>query len=79
MAQRDKMHQVMARVLAVMLAASFLLALVSFAWPASVHAEYYCYWKCHGGPNYTACRWCCDAYHCWNTGMCEDYSDHCFY
>jgi hypothetical protein len=35
------MQKVMTRVLAVMLVASFVLAVVSFVWPALVSAEYY--------------------------------------
>jgi hypothetical protein len=80
MTRNGRMQKVMMRVLSVMLMASFVLAVMSFVWPApAVHAEHYCYWKCHGGPNYTACYWCCDAYHCWNTGNCEDYHDSCYY
>lgn len=41
MARNGKMQQVVTRVLAVMLVASLALAVVSFAWPRPVSAEYY--------------------------------------
>lgn len=66
MAKNGKMQQMVMRVLAVMMMASLVLAVVSFAWPASVHAEHYCYEECISDD--TKCETCCDAYHCWTTG-----------
>ncbi len=42
MARYGKIHQVMLRVLAAMLVASFLLAAASFIWPMMVHAAEPC-------------------------------------
>jgi len=44
MRMNGKMQKTMLRVLSVMLAASFLLAVVGLAWPKLALAEHYCYW-----------------------------------
>lgn len=59
MTKNGKMQQVVVRVLAVMLAASFLLAVASFVWFTPVSAEYYtvcsCYECEYAGSGY--CNW----------------------
>ena len=67
MTKNGKMQQVVMRLLATMLVVSFLLAAMSFVWPTSVHAEHYCYENCISDD--TKCETCCDAYHCWTTGL----------
>jgi len=82
------MQQVVMRVLAVMMVASFLLAVVSFVWPAPVSAEYWpecpvqgcCDCGCEEG--HMACSYFYEYIHqgtgghCTYMNMCEK---HCYY
>jgi len=84
MTARGKMQPVVMRALTVMLVASFMLTVVSLAWPELASAEHYCYWQ-DGGRTNVHCGGRCGAwawyYGCWDKvkikTCCDAY--HCWY
>jgi len=81
--KRGKMQRVIMQGLAVMLIVSFLLALVSFAWPTQVSAASHCQCKlrypdewCWVDDMLCSCdyyyNWCCNiGQGCWWTSLCK--------